>query len=111
MTISTRRIRHEPDIKVSFFAVYYLTSSGCFKTVAWKILTLVCVLISVRLWMVGPNKQDFWPKINILKENHCILRIRGAPVHQKCRNFLFLKSTDFFKKKSFKNINLGDHLL
>ena len=24
-----------------------------------------------------------WPKINILKGNHCILRIREAPVHQK----------------------------
>ena len=33
--------------------------------------------------MVGPRKQDFWPKINILKGNHCILRIRGAPVCQK----------------------------
>ena len=33
--------------------------------------------------MVGPKKQDFWPKINILKGNHRILRIRGAPVHQK----------------------------
>ena len=33
--------------------------------------------------MVGPNKQDFWPKINILKGNHCILRIPGAPVRQK----------------------------
>ena len=33
--------------------------------------------------MVGPKKQDFWPKINILKGNHCILRIRGAPLHQK----------------------------
>ena len=33
--------------------------------------------------MVGPKKQDFWPKINILKGNHCILRIRGAPVRQK----------------------------
>ena len=33
--------------------------------------------------MVGPKRQDFWPKINILKGNHCILRIRGAPVHQK----------------------------
>ena len=31
--------------------------------------------------MVGP--KDFWPKINILKGNHCILRIRGAPVRQK----------------------------
>ena len=33
--------------------------------------------------MVGPKKQDFWPKINILIGNHCILRIRGAPVRQK----------------------------
>ena len=33
--------------------------------------------------MVGPKKQDFWPKINILKGNHCILRIGGAPVRQK----------------------------
>ena len=33
--------------------------------------------------MVAPKMQDFWPKINILKGNHCILRIRGAPVRQK----------------------------
>ena len=33
--------------------------------------------------MVGPKKQDFWPKINILQGNHCILRIRGVPVRQK----------------------------
>ena len=33
--------------------------------------------------MVGPKKQDFWPKINILKGNHCILRIQGAPARQK----------------------------
>ena len=33
--------------------------------------------------MVAPKKQDFWPKINILKGNHFILRIRGAPVRQK----------------------------
>ena len=33
--------------------------------------------------MVGPKKHYFWPKINILKGNHCILRIRGAPVRQK----------------------------
>jgi hypothetical protein len=32
---------------------------------------------------VGPKKQDFWPKINILKGNHYILRIWGAPVRQK----------------------------
>ena len=33
--------------------------------------------------MVGPKKQNFGPKINILKGNHCILRIQGAPVRQK----------------------------
>ena len=32
---------------------------------------------------MGPKKQYFWPKINILKGNHCVLRIRGAPVRQK----------------------------
>ena len=32
---------------------------------------------------MGSKKQDFWPKINILKGNHCILRIRGAPARQK----------------------------
>ena len=34
------------------------------------------------LKMEGPKKQDFWPKINILKGNHCILRIWGVPVRQ-----------------------------
>ena len=33
--------------------------------------------------MVGPNNQDFWTKINILKGNHCILRILEPPVRQK----------------------------
>ena len=33
--------------------------------------------------MVGPKKQGFWPKINILKGNHCISQVRGAPVRQK----------------------------
>jgi hypothetical protein len=33
--------------------------------------------------MVGPKKQDFWARINLLKGNHCILRIRGTPVRQK----------------------------
>ena len=32
--------------------------------------------------MVDLNKQEFWPKINILKGNHCILRIWGLPVCQ-----------------------------
>ena len=33
--------------------------------------------------MVGPRKQDFWPKSNIRKGNCCILRIQGTPVGQK----------------------------
>ena len=33
--------------------------------------------------MVVPKEQDFWQKINIFKGNHCILKIRGAPVRQK----------------------------
>ena len=35
------------------------------------------------LKMVGPKKQHFWPKIKILKGNHCNLRIWGVPVRQK----------------------------
>ena len=64
--------------------------------------------------MVGPKKQDFCSKINILKGDHCILRIRGARVRQKLgmilenkvvqkwspkliflNDFFFFKSVDF----------------
>ena len=51
-------------------------------------------LMSVRLWNffeVAPKKQDFWPKINILKGNHCILRKQGAPVRQKLGMILEIK--------------------
>ena len=51
--------------------------------------------------MVGPEKQDFWPKINILKGNHCILRIRGAPVRQKLGMILENKVV---QKLSLKNV-------
>ena len=66
---------------------------------------------------MGPKKLDFWPKINRLKGNHCILRIWGAPpVRQKLSMILenkvikkleleiivlFQKSTEFFQKKEF----------
>ena len=43
------------------------------------------ILISVKLWNFkdgGSQKARFWPKINILKENYCILRIQREPVHQ-----------------------------
>ena len=33
--------------------------------------------------MVGPKMQAFGPRIDMLKGNRCILRIRGAPVRQK----------------------------
>ena len=33
--------------------------------------------------MVGSKKQDFWPKINNFKGNHCVLSLWGAPVCQK----------------------------
>ena len=67
--------------------------------------------------MVGPKKQDFRPKINILKGNHCIFRIRGAPVHQKLGMILENKvgqklGLDFFYKKwSPKLIFLNDFFL
>ena len=32
---------------------------------------------------MSPKKRDFWPKINILKRNHCNLRIGGAAFRQK----------------------------
>jgi hypothetical protein len=38
--------------------------------------TFVCMCVWVHniiSLMVGPKKEDFLPKINILKENHCIL--------------------------------------
>ena len=52
--------------------------------------------------MVGPKKQDVWPKINILKENHCILRIRGAPVRQKLS--MILENKVVQKLKLEKNV-------
>ena len=52
--------------------------------------------------MVGPKKQDFWPKIKILKGNHCILRIRGAPVRQKLG--MMLENEVVQKLKLQKNV-------
>ena len=39
------------------------------------------------LKMVDPKKQEFRPKINILKGNDCILRIQGAPVRKNGARF------------------------
>ena len=64
--------------------------------------------------MVGPKTQDFWSKNNILKGNHTILRMRGAPVCQKLGMILENKVVQkfmldfFYKKCSPKLIFLND---
>ena len=56
------------------------------------------------LKVVGPKKQDFWSKINILRGNHCSLRIRGAPVLQKLG--MILENKVIQKLKLEKNVFL-----
>ena len=56
--------------------------------------------------MVGPNKQDFWPKINILKGNHCTLRIQGAPIRQKSGLILENKVVQKLEKNIYRRIVL-----
>ena len=51
--------------------------------------------------MVGPKKQDFRPKINILKGNRCILRIWGVPVCQKLGMILENKMVQKWKLEIF----------
>ena len=59
--------------------------------------------------MVGPKKQDFWPKLSILKGNHCILRLRGAPVRQKLG--MILENKVVQKLELEKNVFLKNCLL
>ena len=51
--------------------------------------------------------QDFWQKINILKGNHCVLRLRGAPVCQTFGMILGNKVVQKLKleKKMFSTKN------
>ena len=53
---------------------------------------------------MGTKKQDVWPKINKLKGNHCILRVRGAPVLQKLG--MILENKVVQKLKLEKNVFL-----
>ena len=53
---------------------------------------------------LGPRKQNFWPKINILKGNHGILRLRVAPVRQKLG--MILENKVVQKLKLEKNVFL-----
>ena len=69
--------------------------------------------------MVGPKMQAFCPRIDKLKGNRCILRIRGAPVCQKLGMILEnevvkklnLKKYFFTKKWSPKLIFLDEFFL
>ena len=56
------------------------------------------------------KNQYFWPKINILQRNCCILRIDLMPGPQNVTklNFQSQFSMSFF---SFKNTDLGEHFL
>ena len=46
--------------------------------------------------------QAFWPRIDMLKGNHFILRIRGAPVRQKLG--MILENKVVQKLKLEKNV-------
>ena len=59
--------------------------------------------------MVGPKKQDVWPKINILKGKHCILRLQGAPVRKKLG--MILENKVVQKLKLEKNVFTKNGLL
>ena len=54
------------------------------------------------MWNFKDGGQDFCPKINILKGNHCILRIQGAPVRQKLG--MILENKVVQKLKLEKNV-------
>ena len=51
------------------------------------------------LKMVGPKKQDIWPKISILEGNYFILWLQGAPVRQKLGMILENKEENIEVKK------------
>ena len=52
--------------------------------------------------MVGSKMQAFCPRIDMLKGNYCILRIRGAPVRQKLG--MILENKVVQKLKLEKNV-------
>ena len=65
------------------------------------------------LWNFKDKKQGLWPKINMLKGNHCILRIQGVQVRQKLGIILENKVVrkKNHKKWSPKFIFLNDFFL
>ena len=65
------------------------------------------------LKMVGPKMQDFCPRINMLKDFfNTILQLIMVCQKVPKSHFQMSKFDRFFsRKKSFKNINLGEHFL
>ena len=68
--------------------------------------------------MVGPKMQAFGPRIDMLKGNRCILRIRGAPVRQKLGMILENKvvqklklENNCLKKNSFEHVDYWAKIL
>ena len=59
--------------------------------------------------MVGLKMQAFCPRIDMLKGFRCILRIRGAPVHQKLG--MILENKVVQKLKLEKNVFTKNGLL
>ena len=59
--------------------------------------------------MVGPKMQAFCPRIDMLKGNRCILRIRGPPVRQKLG--VILENKVVQKWKLEKNVFTKNDLL
>ena len=59
--------------------------------------------------MVGPKMQAFCPRIDMLKGNRCILRIRGALVRQKLG--MILENKVVQKLELEKNVFLKNCLL
>jgi hypothetical protein len=54
--------------------------------------------------MAGHKKQDFWPKINMIKGNHSILRIQAASVRQKLGMILEIKVVQNLEKMYYIHI-------
>ena len=59
--------------------------------------------------MMGPKMQAFCPRIDLLKGNRCILRIRGTPVRQKLG--MILENKVVQKLKLEKNVFSKNRLL
>jgi hypothetical protein len=61
-----------------------------------KVHTYQCHLGCGISKMVDPKKQDFWPKINILKGYFVFREYNGLQFFKKCQNYTFKINRCFF---------------